>query len=97
MSSPNEKKFTNHIEQADTSQDGTLSKEIAASDELVTLDNGVPVDEAVTELPAKEQSRILRKVDIRVVPLLTFLYLIAYIDRNNSVPAFSCSSLWLWC
>ena len=73
-----------------------LTKDIGPG-ELVILDNGVPRDAAITELPAKEQSRVLRKVDFRVVPLLTFLYLIAYIDRNNSASALSCSSVWFDC
>jgi hypothetical protein len=97
MASLNEKSYTNHINQAENNQDVSFSKEVAASGELITLDNGVSVDEAITELPPKEQRRILRKVDIRVVPLLTFLYLIAYIDRNNSMPAFSYSSVRYWC
>lgn len=32
----------------------------------------------------EEQKRIIRKVDWRVVPLLTFLYLVSFIDRSNS-------------
>jgi len=30
-----------------------------------------------------EQKRILRKVDWRLVPLLSFLYLVSFIDRGN--------------
>lgn len=32
---------------------------------------------------AQEQKNILRKVDWRLVPLLSFLYLVSFIDRGN--------------
>lgn len=31
----------------------------------------------------EEQKKILRKVDWRIVPLLSFLYLVSFIDRGN--------------
>lgn len=31
----------------------------------------------------EEQKKILRKVDWRLVPLLSFLYLVSFIDRGN--------------
>lgn len=31
----------------------------------------------------QEQKKILRKVDWRLVPLLSFLYLVSFIDRGN--------------
>lgn len=33
--------------------------------------------------PEKSRRRAVRKVDIRLIPLLTILYLISYIDRTN--------------
>jgi hypothetical protein len=39
--------------------------------------NAVEVDE-------KEARRILAKVDWRLVPILSLLYLVAFIDRSNS-------------
>jgi hypothetical protein len=36
------------------------------------------------ELEEKEAARVLRKVDVRLVPILTLLYLVAFIDRSNS-------------
>jgi hypothetical protein len=50
--------------------------------ELVTVENGAT--EIVTELASEEERRILKKVDYRLVPLLAFLYLIAFVDRSNS-------------
>jgi hypothetical protein len=43
----------------------------------------VPVENGVA--PVSEQERkILRKIDNRLVPLLAFLYLVAFVDRSNS-------------
>jgi hypothetical protein len=56
------------------------------SGELVTLDNGAT--DVVINLPSEEQRRILRKVDMRLVPLLAFLYLVAFVDRSNSMYGF---------
>jgi len=46
------------------------------------------VDHAVDEsnLPRyddKEITRLLRKVDWRLLPILTFLYLVSFVDRGN--------------
>lgn len=64
---------------SDVSTDGDLGQ-------LKTLDTGgLNKEEVLTELPAAEEKRILRKIDFRLVPLLTFLYLVAFIDRSNSM------------
>lgn len=39
------------------------------------------------ELDEAEAQRVLRKVDYRLVPMLSLLYLVAFIDRSNSKPA----------
>ena len=36
------------------------------------------------ELDEAEANRVLRKVDYRLVPMLSLLYLVAFIDRANS-------------
>ena len=36
------------------------------------------------ELDEAEAQRVLRKVDYRLVPMLSLLYLVAFIDRSNS-------------
>jgi hypothetical protein len=51
---------------------------------LMTVDQGIDEHEVVSELPLSEQKRILRKVDWRLIPLLTFLYLVSFVDRSNS-------------
>lgn len=50
-------------------------KRTGSEDELET--NAVDYDE-------KEARRILSKVDYRLVPILSLLYLVAFIDRSNS-------------
>jgi hypothetical protein len=50
--------------------------------ELITVENGAT--EVVTKLASEEERRILKKVDYRLVPLLAFLYLVAFVDRSNS-------------
>ncbi|KAF9533276.1 putative MFS transporter [Crepidotus variabilis] len=37
----------------------------------------------ILEISENEKQKILRKVDWRLIPLLTFLYLVAFIDRSN--------------
>lgn len=37
------------------------------------------------ELDEVESARVLRKVDMRLVPMLALLYLVAFIDRSNSM------------
>ena len=54
--------------------------------ELATVDMGCP--HVVAELPSNESTRILRKVDYRLVPLLGLLYLVAFIDRSNMLSIF---------
>ena len=39
--------------------------------------------EVLTELPPEEGRRALRKCDYRLIPLLGFLYLVAFVDRSN--------------
>jgi len=48
----------------------------SASDEIEAQD---------VELQEREAARVLRKVDMRLVPLLSLLYLVAFIDRSNSM------------
>lgn len=63
------------IEKLDAEKRSTFSGELEAQH--------VQLDEA-------EASRVLRKVDYRLVPTLSLLYLVAFIDRANSkLPFFS--------
>ena len=59
---------------------GTLKDE-SSGEELVTVEKGYT--DVVADLPSEEARRILKKVDYRLVPLLSLLYLVAFIDRSN--------------
>lgn len=53
--------------------------------ELHTVDAGFT--DVVADADPKEVARVLRKVDYRLVPLLSLLYLVAFVDRSNSMQA----------
>ncbi|RFU28322.1 hypothetical protein B7463_g7990, partial [Scytalidium lignicola] len=57
--------------------------EVKNDDGLRTLDAGLPPDQVIAEISELEGRRILRKIDYRLIPLLSILYLIAYVDRSN--------------
>jgi hypothetical protein len=67
-----------HVDDVD---DSAFEKDIAAD------------SERVEEFDPERSSRILRAVDIRLLPVLTMLYLISFIDRSNSM----CRVLRSWC
>lgn len=52
-----------------------------SDEELRTADKGYT--DVIAELPEAEKRRILRKVDWHVIPILTLLYLVAFVDRSN--------------
>ncbi|KPI38279.1 putative transporter [Cyphellophora attinorum] len=56
-----------------------------AKDTAKWVENGLVEREArfMATVSEKESSRIYRKVDLRVIPMLTALYLIAHLDRAN--------------
>jgi MFS family permease len=73
-----------HVEDVTKSPESGLSIGVS-SGQLQTLEKpGLPFENAMIELSEAERKRIIRKVDWRLVPLLTFLYLVAFIDRSNS-------------
>lgn len=68
----------------------SLEKETYQHDEGIEngekdLINDVVYDE-------KETKRILRKIDIRILPVLTLLYLMAFLDRGNSTLGITCTT-----
>jgi hypothetical protein len=55
------------------------------TDDLRTVDKVAGGrDAALVELPLDEQKRIISKLDWTILPLLSFLYLISFVDRSNS-------------
>ena len=67
------------------SEIGTTSHPVirdeSSGEELHTIEKGYT--DVLTELSPEEGRRALRKVDYRLIPLLGFLYLIAFVDRSN--------------
>ncbi|KAK3658394.1 hypothetical protein LTR56_001805 [Elasticomyces elasticus] len=53
----------------------------SSGEELATVDKGYT--DVIVELSPEEGRRILRKIDFRLVPVLSLLYLVAFIDRSN--------------
>ena len=51
------------------------SQNAAHAGGLRTVDQGLDASQVVSSVDKAEEARILRKVDIRLVPLLSFLYL----------------------
>jgi hypothetical protein len=77
-------KGTENTNRVETVVDSTHIEE-ASSGELNTIDKTETNQETASiGFTVAEQKRIIRKVDWRVVPLLTFLYLVSFIDRSNS-------------
>lgn len=61
--------------QASPPSDSQVSPDIDAKDRLRTVDAGLSADQVVVELDEKAGHRAIRKVDYRLIPLLSFLYL----------------------
>jgi hypothetical protein len=49
-----------------------------------TSNSSAELEAQHVELDEAESARVLRKVDMRLVPILSLLYLVAFIDRSNS-------------
>lgn len=78
-------KQSDYVENAEARDGSDLSIDNDIGDLKILDKGGLNKDEVLTELPEAEAKRVLRKVDYRLVPLLTFLYLVAFIDRSNSM------------
>lgn len=44
--------------------------------------NGVAMASGVPVLDRAEEKRIIRKMDLRIIPMVTTLYLLSFIDRG---------------
>lgn len=62
-----------------TSSDNQKIEDLAEK----TSNSSGEVEAQHVELDDKEAARVLRKVDYRLVPMLSLLYLVAFIDRSN--------------
>lgn len=85
-------------EKADEPNIGLDNDKSPTSDD-VERDEADEVRRSVQAYSPEEAKRILRKVDYRLIPLLTLLYLLAFIDRGNSTyrSQLSSYSLYMGC
>jgi hypothetical protein len=58
-----------------------------------TSNSSAELEAQHVELDESESARVLRKVDMRLVPMLALLYLVAFIDRSNSKPTIPARNL----
>ena len=56
-------------------RDSSESPHLDEKEGLRTVDAGLSANEVLAEVDPKEESRILRKIDFRLIPLLAVLYL----------------------
>lgn len=47
-------------------------------------DSDTAVENSMLRIDPTESKRILRKVDLRVIPILAILYFLSFLDRGNS-------------
>lgn len=72
---------------ADVKRDETYDNRVEDVAEKTSHSSGeidTQIDTQDVELDESESARVLRKVDMRLVPILSLLYLVAFIDRSNS-------------
>lgn len=73
----------NELENDSCSKDKVLHGNLEDKDRysIDEIEGHVAVEQ--NSFSEEDKKRILRKVDLRVVPLLSFLYLVSFIDRGN--------------
>jgi hypothetical protein len=95
--------MTGLVEKAELRQEEVVASEKERDDSLsldeekrdddsvkrMALRSGLNEDDAdwLAGMPTEEQRRIFHKVDIRLVPMLALLYLIAHLDRASGFSA----------
>ncbi|PNP44412.1 hypothetical protein THARTR1_11062 [Trichoderma harzianum] len=51
--------------------------------EISLVEDADPNGESIPQLDDAEFKKILRRIDLRLIPLLSFLYLLSFLDRGN--------------
>jgi hypothetical protein len=74
----------NHHHGSAKTVEGLSEHEIDTIGGLRTVEVGLSADQVIVELDPAEQTRILRKVDYRLVPLLALLYLYVTISKRSA-------------
>ncbi|CAK7216239.1 hypothetical protein SCUCBS95973_002744 [Sporothrix curviconia] len=72
-----------HVDPDNVELEKSAADMVKAGGGLRTVDAGLEADQVVLALDKEREARILRKVDWHLVPLLSFLYLVGYVDRSN--------------
>lgn len=73
------------------SETAEVKRDVAWNDNKIedvaekTSNSSAELEAQHVELDEAESARVLRKVDMRLVPMLSLLYLVAFIDRSNSM------------
>ncbi|KAK6437774.1 hypothetical protein LTR95_006029 [Oleoguttula sp. CCFEE 5521] len=77
---PHEKSTTLHIDDIPAFRNGSVSKaeKMKAVDELIARP-----DVTLESFAHLDIKKILRKIDLRLIPMLTLLYLLSFLDRGN--------------
>lgn len=60
------------------------SEKPESPDHFEDVETNISDQSEAPQYDAKETQRILRKVDFRLLPMLTLLYVLSFIDRSNS-------------
>lgn len=64
--------------------DNGLSSEHSEFQQGDIPDQVAAVEASMLQIHSTESKRILRKVDLRVIPILAILYFLSFLDRGNS-------------
>lgn len=59
--------------------DGTMD----SKKEISMVEDADPNGESIPQLDEAEFKKILRRIDLRLIPLLSVLYLLSFLDRGN--------------
>ncbi|KAJ5095329.1 Major facilitator superfamily domain general substrate transporter [Penicillium alfredii] len=78
---PPEKVSVGQLQASQTSQSTQSSAMERQHDEKITDRESARVD--IPEFPSIDEKTVLRKMDIRLIPMLSILYLLAFLDRGN--------------
>jgi hypothetical protein len=70
-------KSDSHEKQRDSELDGKVGLDV--------IENAHSSDDYVPAYDEAEAKKILRKVDWRLIPMLTLLYVLSFLDRSNSM------------
>lgn len=80
-------------------ESGSTTPKSQEKDQAILSDSIPVLSDQKSELPTIDEKKLLRKIDWVLIPWLSFLYLVAFLDRSsigNAKVAYSSSLLFLW-